>query len=361
MFRHNEGGRLVIAMTSPDQAIQNSAFLIEPGRVELRRVPVPRAGEGQVLVRIERALAGGTDRKAFVRGHPQIPMPGPFGHRYTGTVADLGKGAPGFEIGQPVMGVHSAPCLVCDLCRKDRWHLCPNVMRDKVLGAFGQYLCLPANVARLGLFDRPARLEAEAAAMLEPLACVVHGLNMIDFRGVDRVLILGLGALGLLFGQLLPHYTQAERVGAGRRAQRLEVARRFGLDPVLDISEEKLAEQLLATDQFDCVIECTGRLDGWEEAFARTAPGGQVLFFGGLPRTTIFPTDSYRLHYEEVRMLGSFHFSPRDVAQARELLLSGALDLTPLITDCVPLGQLAPAMQRLSEGQAIQYAIDPWA
>jgi L-iditol 2-dehydrogenase len=356
-----EGGWLVITMTSPRLTIQKRAFLVEPGQVELRTVAVPRTEAGQVLVRIERALAGGTDRKAYLRGHPQIPMPGPFGHRYAGVVADLGAGAPRFEIGQPIMGVHSAPCLVCDLCQKKRWHLCPHVMRDKVLGAFGQYLCIPANVARQGLFERPAHVDAEVAALLEPLACVVHGLNMIDFRGVDRVLILGLGALGLLFGQVLPFYTQADRVGAGRRAQRLELARRFGLDPVLDISEEKLADQLLAADQFDVVIECTGRLDGWEEAFARTAPGGQVLFFGGLPRGTIFPTDSYRLHYEEVRMLGSFHFSPRDVVKARDLLLSGGLDLSPLITECVPLGQLGPAMQKLSEGQAIQYAIDPWA
>jgi L-iditol 2-dehydrogenase len=351
----------VITMTSPCLTSQQSAFLVEPGQVELRTVPVPRIQAGQVLVRIERALAGGTDRKAFVRGHPLIPMPGPFGHRYAGSVAALGSNAPRFEIGQPIMGVHSAPCLNCDLCHKKRWHLCPHVMRDKVLGAFGQYLCIPANVARQGLFERPTHLDAEAAALLEPLACVVHALEMLDFRGVDHVLILGLGALGLLFGQLLPFYTGADRTAAGRRAQRLALARRFGIDPVLDISEETLAEQLLSTDQFDVVIECTGRLDGWQEAFARTAPGGQVLFFGGLPRETIFPTDSYRLHYEEVRMLGSFHFAPRDVVKARDFLLSGELELSGLITDCVPLGQLGPAMRKLSEGQAIQYAVDPWA
>ena len=81
-----------------------------------------------------------------------------------------------------------------------------------------------------------------------------------------------------------------------------------------------------------CVIECTGRLEGWREAFDRTAPGGQVLLFGGLPRGTVFPVDSYRQHYEEVRVLGSFHFAPRDVARAREFLLSGTLDLDPLVS-----------------------------
>src|SRR5919199_412475 len=113
--------------TLPTTGGQTAALLVAPERVELRRVPVPRPGPGQVLLRIEHALAGGTDRKAFVRGHPQIPMPGPFGHRYAGTVAALGPAAPRFEVGQPVMGVHSAPCLACPLCRQGHGNLCPDV------------------------------------------------------------------------------------------------------------------------------------------------------------------------------------------------------------------------------------------
>jgi L-iditol 2-dehydrogenase len=313
-----------------------------------------------VLVRIERALAGGTDRKAYLRGHPWIPMPGPFGHRYAGTVAGLGRGAPPFEVGQPILGVHSAPCLECSLCHKGRCHLCPHVMRDKVLGAFGQYLLIPEPVARQNLFARPSSLPAERAALLEPLACVVHALELIDWRGVDRVLILGLGAMGLLFGRLLPRYTAAARVGAGRRPARLEVARRFGLDPVVDISTRPLSELWPPQEQFDCVIECTGRLDGWQEAFNRTAPGGQVLFFGGLPREAVFPADSYRVHYEEVRVVGSFHFSPRDVVTAREYLLESSLDWSALISDCLSLDRIGEALDRLVRAEGIQYAIDPW-
>jgi L-iditol 2-dehydrogenase len=313
------------------------------------------------LLRIDRALAGGTDRKAFARGHPQIPMPGPFGHRYAGTVAALGHDAPTFEVGQPVMGVHSAPCLECDLCGKERQHLCPHVMRDKVLGAFGQYLCIPAAVARQNLFARPDRLSAENAALLEPLACVVHGLEMIDWRGIDRVLVLGLGAMGLLFAQLLPQYTRASLAGAGRRSARLELARRFGLDAVVDVTDTTLLQKWPATEQFDCVIECTGNLDGWMDAVARTAPGGQALLFGGLPRETLFPADSYRIHYEEVRILGSFHFSPRDVARAREHLLGGDIDGSGLISGCLSLERLGEALERLVVGDGIQYAINPWA
>jgi L-iditol 2-dehydrogenase len=340
--------------------IQRCAYLVSPGKVEIREAPCPMPATGQVLLRIEKALAGGTDRKAFARGHPQIPMPGPFGHRYAGTVAALGPGAPAFEVSQPVMGVHSAPCLECDLCRRERWHLCPHVMREKVLGAFAQYLCVPAPVARQNLFGRPDSLRPEHAAFLEPLACVVHGLEIIDWRGVERVLVLGLGAMGLLFAQLLPHYSRAERAGAGRRAPRLDLARRLGLGKVWDVGAAPLSAQLAPAERFDCVLECTGTLDGWREACACAAPGGHVLLFGGLPRGTDFPMDSYRLHYEELRVLGSFHFAPRDVAKARDFLLDGRLELDLLISGTLPLARLSEALELLVRGEGMQYVIDPW-
>jgi L-iditol 2-dehydrogenase len=339
---------------------QVQAWLMAPGQVELRRVPVPRPASGQVLVRVECALAGGTDRKAFARGHPQIPMPGPFGHRYAGTVAALGPDATGFAVGEPIMGVHSAPCLQCDLCRKERWHLCPDVMKHKVLGAFGQYLCIPEAVARQNLFPRPQTLSPEHAALLEPLACVAHGLEIITWRGVERVLVLGLGAMGLLFLQVLSSYTTAQLIGAGRRDEGLRIARGLGTQ-IWDVRETPLAERIAVAGRFDCVIECTGNLEGWRHAFDATAPGGQVLLFGGVPRGVAFSVDSYRLHYEEVRVLGSFHFSPRDVAKARHLLLAGNLELNPLITERLPLARLPEALRQLEAGQGIQYGIDPWS
>lgn len=340
--------------------VQRSAFLMEPRRVEVRPAPVPVPAAGQVLVRIERALMGGTDRKAFLRGHPMVPMPGPFGHRYAGSVAAVGPGGPRLEPGQPIMGVHSAPCQECSLCHRGRQHLCRHVMREKVLGAFGQYLCIPAHVARQNLFPRPRTISAEQAAMLEPVACVVHALEMLNWSGVDSVLVLGLGTMGLLFAQLLPRYTRATLVGAGRHAERVALARRWGLSPVYDLTHAPLAEHANG-DQYDVVIECTGKLDGWNEAFDNTAPGGQVLLFGGLPKGTVFPVDSFRTHYEEVTVRGSFHFSPRDVALAREQLLDRAIDTTGLITATAPLDDMQQTLERLAAGQGIQYAVDPWA
>ena len=108
------------------------------------------------------------------------------------------------------------------------------------------------------------------------------------------------------------------------------------------------------------MIECTGKLDGWQQAFDQVLPGGQVLLFGGLPEDTVFPVDSYRLHYEEIRLLGDFHFAPRDVVKARDFLLSGALELDPMIDGCLPLAELSEALRRLEQSEGMQYAINPW-
>ncbi len=339
--------------------LMRSAVLVAPGHVEIRDVPVPRPGPGEVLVRIEAALAGGTDRKAFQRGHPQIPMPGPFGHRYAGVVAAVGEGGPDFVVGQPIMGVHTAPCLRCSMCAKERWSLCPHVMRDKVLGAFAQFLRIPAHIARLNLFPRPARLSAVHAALLEPLACVVHGLEQIVWRHVERVLVVGLGVIGLLFAQLLPRYTSAMRCGAGRRKRRIELARRFGLDPVWEVPAGEPIPADLRRRRFDLALECTGKVEGWQLAFDHVLPGGQVLLFGGLPKGTQWPVDCTRLHYEEIRLIGGFHFGPQDVLKARQALLEGGLDLDPLVDACMSLEELPEVMRRLSASEGMQYAIAP--
>ena len=183
----------------------------------------------------------------------------------------------------------------------------------RVVGRIVQHLNLQQvlRVFDLGdLVDQP----------LHDIPLVVQGkLDGDDWRGVERLLVLGLGSMGLLFAQLLPHYTSAAAAGAGRRAARVELARRFGLDPVWDVEHEPVP----GGERFDCVIECTGRLEGWQQAFAHTAPGGQTLLFGGIPRDVAFPVDSYRLHYEEVRVLGSFHLL--------ESLQKAALDPTVVV------------------------------
>src|SRR5579862_2911404 len=128
-------------------------ILEEPGRLRVDEVPIPAPGPGDVLVKVEAATTCGTDLKAWRRGHPLIPMPGVFGHEYSGTVAAIGEGA-NFKVGQAVMGVHSAPCQACAWCRRGQENLCETLLNTMVLGSYAEYLLVPERIARLNLFEK---------------------------------------------------------------------------------------------------------------------------------------------------------------------------------------------------------------
>lgn len=338
-----------------------AAYLVEPGKIDICDRPQPTPSPGEVVLRVQCALTCGTDLKAFRRGHPFIPMPGPFGHQYAGTIAAVGGDVQGFEPDMPVWGANSAPCGQCGPCRRGRPNLCERLEGELLLGAFAEYLRIPVRVVQRNLLRRADGIPARRAAFLEPVSCVVHGLRILDWTEVDRVLVLGLGAMGQLFLQLLPEFTGAAVVAAGRHADRLALARSYGPAQVLDVDDGPLWELLDDADGFDCVIECTGKAAGWKGAFDAVRPGGQVELFGGLPRGSVFEVDTYRLHYQEIRLLGSFHFDPHDVRAAADILQGDQVQVDGLITGELPLEQLGHALERMAAGVGIKYAIDPWA
>jgi L-iditol 2-dehydrogenase len=312
-----------------------------------------------VVVAVERATTCGTDLKAYRQGHPFIPMPGPFGHQYCGRIEAVGAGVRAFEPGQPILGVHSGPCGECRPCRRGRTNLCERFREQLVLGAFAERLRITERVVRRNLHPRPAEVSAVRGAFLEPVSCIVHALRGLDLRGVDRVLVLGLGSMGLLFLQLLPYFTGAEVVAAGRRPERLAMAAARPAAEVWDVEAQPLRDRLGGRPAFDCVVECTGRPEGWRDAFEAALPGGVVTLFGGLRKGESFSVDAYRLHYEELRLHGFFHFTPDDVLRSVELLSDPGMDVESMVAGEVPLEGLEEALLAMDAGGAVKFAVAP--
>jgi len=338
------------------------SFLVEPGKIELRKVGVPRPARGELLVRVRAALTCGTDLKAFARGHPVIPMPGPFGHEFAGTVAAAGRGVSAFREGDEVMAVHSAPCLKCRYCRKGLHNLCENIMETKVLGAFAEYMLLPANIVSQNVFLKPRGLPFEEAALLEPLSCVVHGVAPLGVRKGETALVVGAGPIGLLHYCLLSLKGVKAAVADINKA-RLRTARSFaGRGGVMDSSSkgmDALAAEFTGGMGFDYVFECTGRPEVWESAVGFLRRGGALVLFGGCPRGTRVSYDTYRLHYDEITLRGVFHYRPEDVREAYEILRRGRLRPARFISGSYPLRKIQKAFERLSEGKGVKYAIVP--
>ncbi len=333
------------------------AILTEPGKIGIMDVPDPEPSAGELVIKVEAALTCGTDLKAWMRGHDLIPMPGPFGHEYAGTVVKTGSGVKRFKEGDPVMGVHSAPCLKCNYCLRGFHNLCSNIMKSKALGAFAEQMLIPAHVVEQNLYIKPGGLSFEKAALLEPFSCVLHPYGSSGIDGIGTALVIGAGPIGLMhLAYLMMNGVVVVVVDLSPGRQRK--AKEMGAATVC--SSETLDDavgELTAGMGVDLVVECTGRKDVWEGSVRYARRGGKVLLFGGCPGGTEVTFDARRLHYDEITLAGSFHFTPEDVRKAFEIITGGMIDFGPLISGEYPLDKIETAFGMLKEGRGIKYVI----
>ena len=338
------------------------AMLIEPGRLELRDFSPPHPGPGAILLEIKCALSCGTDLKTFRRGHPLWKLPAPFGHEFSGVVTEVGAGVDRFKPGDAIMAAPTAPCDACFYCDRGEENLCPQAMDLMVMGAYADYLLLPPHVVARNTFAKPPSLPFEEAALLEPLACVVHAHEMARPEKHETVLIVGAGPFGLLHMMTLKAAGVRTVAIAGRGKSRLQWAGELGADDVIDASRtdaHSAAGALNGGYGPDLVIECTGQLAGWQDAFVRVRRGGRVVFFGGCPVNTALSVDTRRMHYDNLTLLAPFHFRPRDVRRAYELLCEGRLAVGRLINARRSLSELCEVFAMLERGALLKCAVIP--
>ncbi len=338
-----------------------SAILVEPKHVQLRDMPTPEPSPGSIIVRVRAALTDGTDLKAWRRGHPQMPMPTPFGHEFSGDVAAVGKGVTKFAVGDAVMSVHSAPDGTCWWCLHGQEELCESVMSTKILGAYAEYIEIPSHIVERNCYPKPGDLPYISAAFLEPLSCVVHSLEYLNEQPGSTVVVMGDGGFGLLHAALLVK-RGARTILVGRHDDRLAIARDFGVQYVVNAHVADVAEVIYDLTErrgADALIESTGQQIVWETAPDLVRRGGTVSFFGGLPASARVCFSSARMHYDEVRLMSPFHFTTHAVKRAYEFLSHGDIDPRPLVTATVPLTEIADVFERLDRGEGIKYAVEP--
>jgi L-iditol 2-dehydrogenase len=293
-----------------------AALLYAPGDLRVEDVARPEPGPGDVLVQVEVALTDGTDLKTFRRGHPLMltESPARFGHEFSGLLD-----------GRRVVAANSAPCRMCDGCA--RGEQC----RDLAFlsGAYAEWLVVPERIAAVNLHDVPQGVAPGVAAMVEPLACCLRGVDRAGIHAGDVVAILGAGPIGLMLAACVAD-AGGWPVVVGGRKERHALVEEFGAE----VGEGHGA---------DVVIEAAGTEAAWSDAVSLVRPGGTVVMFGGLPRDARPPVDAYRLHYDELTVRGSFHHTPETVRAALVFLASGAYPWEQLVTHRVLLDGL-PAL-----------------
>ncbi len=331
-------------------------ILNAPGQLVLADLPIPEPEAGEIVIRVMAATTCGTDLKAWRRGHLQIPMPGPFGHEYSGVVSAVGEDAP-FRVGDEVMGVHSAPCQACDWCKNDQENLCESIMATKVLGAYAEYLLIPARIAKLNVFLKPRELDFSVASLLEPLACVAQGVRELKkaqalrVPAETKVLVIGPGAIGLMFVAALRAEGVTDITLAGRNSERLAIGAGLGATTV-QYSD-------LVPSDYDVVIECTGMPEVWERSVQLPRRGGTVMWFGGCASGSTVTLDTGRVHYDQITLLSPFHFGTHAVKQARQWLMATPEAFVPILTAVRSLEEADTTFQDLEAGRGLKYVMQP--
>lgn len=338
-----------------------AALLYGKDDLRIERIPVPQVGRGEVLVRVKAALTCGTDLKTFHRGsHVMIPsLPSPFGHEFAGVVEHVGEDVDGVAAGMPVVAANSAPCLRCDFCKAGKPNLCEDLRF--LNGAYAEFIKVPAAIVRCNLHRLPDGMSPVQAALTEPLACVLHGLERSGIQMGQTVCILGLGPIGLMFVALAAQ-KGAKVIAVGRSPMKMEMALRMGAQvaiPMEDIGslEGRIRDVTPGRHGPDVVIEAVGLPHVWEMAMSVVRKGGLVNLFGGCAKGTVARIDAHRLHYEEKSIISVFHHTPHFVAMALRLLESGAVQAQDLVTRTLSLEELPKAFRYMEGHEALKVAI----
>lgn len=346
----------------------------------LESVSDPIPGAGEVIMEVVAATTCGTDLKVWRRGgHAKMLRPPTlFGHEGSGRIVALGENVENWQVGDRVVANNSAPCIKCFFCQRKEFSLCPNLTWNN--GTFAEYLKIPAQIVQHNMLSVPEDLPDALASMTEPLACVLHGVARSNVKPGDRVVVLGDGAIGLMFVAVLAHGRGSDRESGifaasprpvqspqvflfGGNDQRLEIGKKLGATETFNYRQSQdipgLVKQLTEGWGADVVIEATGVPSVWEIAIASARPGATVNLFGGCPRDSTITVNTEQLHYSELTLKGVFHNTPTYVREALSLLASRTIPFELLISDHRPLKDLARVFEDMRDRKVIKVAIEP--
>ena len=353
--------------SQPYTAPVKAAILYGKEQIRIEDVEPLPLKPGEVRIRIEAALTCGTDLKVFKRGYhaKMIVPPAVFGHELAGVISEVsGVGVhasacspdkPKLElqpwrIGDRVVVANSAPCGECFHCRNQQENLCEDLLF--LNGAYAEFIVVPARLVQKNLLRLKPGTDFRNAALVEPLACVVQGVEDANLRAGRHVLILGAGPIGLMFVALIKKLGCDVTV-AGRRAARLEAAQRLGANQTIDIGDGRgLVTKVREATQthFDTVIEAVGHPDVWEAAVHLVRKGGTVNFFGGCPSGASITLDTTLIHYSNLTLLASFHHTPHAIRQALEFIEAGVIHAVDFVDGECPLTQLPELFKSMAAG-----------
>jgi L-iditol 2-dehydrogenase len=327
-----------------------AAVLYGKEQLRVEQVAVPAIDKGDLLVRVKVALTCGTDVKVFLRGYHarMIVPPAVFGHELAGDVVAVGEDVKRFRVGQRIVAANSAPCQQCYYCHCRRENLCEDLLFNN--GAYAEYIRVPARIVDKNTLEIPGHISYKDAALVEPLACVLRGLEEAGIQAGDTVAVTGLGPIGLMFVRMAKVHG-ARVIALGRRPSQLERAAHMGSDEVISTSlttkPVRAVRDLTAGRGADIAIEAVGSPETWDLSAQLVRRGGTVNFFGGCPSGSKVCLDTSLLHYSEITCKASFHHTPTHIRRALKVISAGNIAANDFVKGEEPLTNLLEVMRYL--------------
>jgi len=333
-----------------------------PG-VEIREVPVPAAGPGELLLRVLRAGICGTDLHIYewdAWSQNRIRPPVTIGHEFVGEIVAVGPGVTEFQLGERVCFESHIVCGHCIPCRMGNAHVCENtrILGVDVNGGFAEYAVAPAANA----WRAPANVPLEVQSVMEPLGNAVHTAFAGELSGC-RIAVTGCGPIGLFAIGVARAAGASQVIATDVAPYRLDLARRMNADAVIDVSKEDFGgrvRELTGGRGLDGVLEMSGHPGAIRDALAALRPGGRLSLLG-LPREP-FALDWNRLViFKGITVQGIAGRRMYETwVQMDNLLRTGRLDIRPAITHVLPMAKVVEGITELQAGRAGKIALVPW-
>ncbi|HJN14020.1 MAG TPA: zinc-dependent alcohol dehydrogenase family protein [Armatimonadota bacterium] len=331
------------------------ATFTAPYEIMIEDAPVPEPGLGEALVKVAACGICGTDLK-INEGHYLGSLPMTPGHEFAGVISALGAGVTGIDLGDRVAINPNLPCRRCSFCRTGMVHLCENSQAVGVTrpGGFAEYCSVPVEL----LIPVPGDLPLGLAAMMEPVSCCLHGMDLAGVKPGDDVILLGGGSIGLILLQLARAAGATFAAVSEPRPEKRALALELGADVAVDPSEIGEVATSLSGGGAQVVIECAGVIPAASTTMDLVRSGGTIMLFGVCPPDEAIEIEPYEVFHREITIRGCYT-NPLTDSRALSLLESNRVLVEPLISHAFPIDRVAEGVDAVRRGETVKAQVVP--
>ncbi len=327
--------------------------------IRIEDIPIPEIGPKDALLKTK---ACGICSGDVMPWYIEKKAPLVIGHEPAGEIVELGSEILNskfeilnFKIGDRVFTHHHAPCFTCRFCKRGDYVQCETWRETKIIpGGVSEYILIPQINLENDTLNLPDTLSYEDGTLIEPTACVVKALKRVHIRRGDTVLVIGLGVMGQINILLARKYGAEKIIGADMIPFRLQKAKEFGADEVIDASKSKLIEafkDLTRGEMADVVIVGPNSAEAMKQGIASVGAGGKVLFFTPAKPGETLSINPNELYFKDINIITSYSCGPTDTADALELIEQGIVRAEKLVTHRFPIEKTAEAFRLTAEAK----------